>query len=301
VTDPTSRLDALRVSIRRLGTIVDALDDAAILDSAYPADWSIAQVMSHLGSGAVILQRRLDDELAGTTTPEDFAPQTWDEWNARSARAQVDGGLAADAALLAALEGLSAEQRDEFTFAMGPMSFDFDGFVGLRLNEHAFHTWDIDVSLDPQATVPAPIAGFVVDNLELIGRFTAQPTAGDPATVTARTTDPSGTSPWSCQPRAPPSRRRPPPSRPGISSCRPRRSPASSTDASTPATPHRSWGTRPSSTGCGPPTPGPDPPLSLPPGVAQSDAGGGSNRASSAASGASNRGSQPSRSERRIG
>ena len=190
MTDPTSRLDALRVSIRRLGTIVDALDDAAILDSAYPADWSIAQVMSHLGSGAVILQRRLDDELAGTTTPEDFAPQTWDEWNARSARAQVDGGLAADAALLAALEGLSAEQRDEFTFAMGPMSFDFDGFVGLRLNEHAFHTWDIDVSLDPQATVPAPIAGFVVDNLELIGRFTAQPTAGDPATVTVRTTDP---------------------------------------------------------------------------------------------------------------
>jgi hypothetical protein len=70
------------------------------------------------------------------------------------------------------------------------MSFDFDGFVGLRLNEHAFHTWDIDVVLDPDATIPAPIAAFVVDNLELIGRYTAQATAGDPATITVRTTDP---------------------------------------------------------------------------------------------------------------
>ena len=73
---------------------------------------------------------------------------------------------------------------------MGPMSFDFDGFVGLRLNEHAFHTWDIDVALDQNATIPVPVAHFVVDNLELVGRYTAKPTAGDPATIDVRTTDP---------------------------------------------------------------------------------------------------------------
>jgi uncharacterized protein (TIGR03083 family) len=190
VTAPITQLDALRTSAGRLRGIVASLDNDAIVKSAYPTDWTIAQVMSHLGSGAVILQRRLEDVLAGTTTPEEFAPQIWDEWNAKGPRAQVDDGLAADAALLAALEALSADQRDAFAFAMGPMSFDFDGFVGLRLNEHAFHTWDIDVALDHAAALPVPIAAFVVDNLELVGRYTAQPTAGDPATITVRTTDP---------------------------------------------------------------------------------------------------------------
>jgi uncharacterized protein (TIGR03083 family) len=190
MTDQITRLDALRESVRRLRGIVEPLDDDGIVQSAYPTDWTIAQVMSHVGSGAVILQRRLDDELAGATTAEEFAPRTWDGWNAKVPRAQADDGLAADAALLAALEALSADQRNEFTFAMGPMSFDFDGFVGLRLNEHAFHTWDIDVVLDQNATVPAGIAAFVVDNLELISRYTAQPTVGDSTTITVRTTDP---------------------------------------------------------------------------------------------------------------
>ena len=128
--------------------------------------------------------------LAGATADEDLAARIWDEWNTKDPRAQVDDGLAADATLLVALDTLRADQRAAVTFAMGPMSFDFDGFVGLRLNEHAFHTWDIDVVLVQEATIPVPIAGFVVDNLELIGRYTAQPTAGEPTTITVRTTDP---------------------------------------------------------------------------------------------------------------
>ena len=32
---------------------------------AYPSEWTIADVLSHVGSGAVIMQRRLDDSLAG--------------------------------------------------------------------------------------------------------------------------------------------------------------------------------------------------------------------------------------------
>ena len=31
---------------------------------------------------------------------------------------------------------------------MGPLSLGFNEFVGLRLNEHAFHTWDIEVVFD---------------------------------------------------------------------------------------------------------------------------------------------------------
>ena len=159
MTAETTSLDALRTSAQRLRGIVEPLDDEAIMQAAYPTEWTIAQVMSHLGSGAVILQRRLHDELAGTTTSDEFAPRIWDEWNATTPRAQVDDGLTADAAFLAALDALGDDERDRFRFEMGPISVDFDGFVGLRLNEHALHTWDIDVALDDRGHDPHPDRG----------------------------------------------------------------------------------------------------------------------------------------------
>ena len=69
------------------------------------------------------------------------------------------------------------------------MSFDITGFVGLRLNEHALHTWDVEVATDPKAVLPTGVAGVVIDNLELVARFTAKPT-GDPTTIVVRTTAP---------------------------------------------------------------------------------------------------------------
>lgn len=146
-------------------------------------------MLSHLGSGAVIMQRRLQDALAGQDTREDFAPGVWDTWNAKSPGAQRDDALEADAALLARIDAVPAEERQRFTFAMGPMTFGFAQFVGLRLNEHAFHTWDIEVVNDPGAGLPSPIAALVVDNLELVARFTGKPT-GDKTTITIATTDP---------------------------------------------------------------------------------------------------------------
>ncbi|MFV0524121.1 MAG: maleylpyruvate isomerase family mycothiol-dependent enzyme [Acidimicrobiales bacterium] len=184
-------IEALAVSHRRLDAVVSSLDDPAIGAPAYPSEWSIAQVLSHLGSGAVITRRRLVAELAGETVPEQFAPSVWDEWDARAERAQVDDGLAADAELLAAFDSVSDTQRAVFSFALGPMSGDFDAFVGLRLNEHALHTWDVEVTEHPDATIPTEIAELVVDNLDLIARFTAQPTPGDPATITVATTGPT--------------------------------------------------------------------------------------------------------------
>ena len=62
----------------------------------------------------------------------------------------------------------------------------------MRLNEHAFHTWDLEVVDHPAATLPAIVADLVIDNLDLIARFTAEPT-GDTTTVTVRTTGPERT------------------------------------------------------------------------------------------------------------
>jgi uncharacterized protein (TIGR03083 family) len=180
---------ALRSSVARLREVVARLDDDGVTRRAYPAEWTIADVLSHLGSGAVITQRRLEDTLAGVPTPEDFAPGVWDEWNAKTPVAQRDDALVADAALLARVEAVTPEEAGGLIFAMGPMSLDFAGFVGMRLNEHALHVWDIEVVDDPAATLPQQAAALVVDNLGLIARFTGRPT-GDTTTITVATADP---------------------------------------------------------------------------------------------------------------
>jgi uncharacterized protein (TIGR03083 family) len=184
-----AHVDALRSSLERLRDLAAPMSEEELTAGAYPKEWTVAQVLSHLGSGAVIMQRRLEDALAGQDTPDDFAPGVWDTWNAKGPVAQRDDALAADAALLARIEAVPPDDRNTFAFAMGPMTLRFAQFVGMRLNEHAFHTWDIEVVADPDATIPVPVAALVVDNLELVARFTGKPT-GDTTAITVATTDP---------------------------------------------------------------------------------------------------------------
>jgi uncharacterized protein (TIGR03083 family) len=184
-----SHIQALRSSAERVRELVAGLDDDQIVSSAYPTEWTIADVMSHLGSGAVITLRRLEDALAGEPTPDGFAPSVWDVWNAKSPRAKTDDALVADRSLVERIESLTDAETSGYQFSIGPMTFDFDGFIALRLNEHVLHTWDIAVTLDPVATLAPEAAALVVDNLELIGRFTAKPT-GSTRTIVVRTTDP---------------------------------------------------------------------------------------------------------------
>src|SRR3954449_6501842 len=145
-TDLEAHVDALRFSVARLRDIASGMTDATLTSPGYPSEWSIAQVLSHLGSAAVIMQRRLEDTVAGRTTPDDFAPSVWDTWNAKTPSEQRDDALTTDAALLARMEAVTAEQRTTFAFSMGPISVGFTHFLDLRINEHAMHTWDIDVA-----------------------------------------------------------------------------------------------------------------------------------------------------------
>jgi uncharacterized protein (TIGR03083 family) len=184
-----AHIGALRFSVARLRDLTSTMGEADLTGRAYPAQWSIAQVLSHLGSGAVIMHRRLDDTLAGRTTPDDHAPGVWDTWNAKTPLAQRDDGLAADTALMTRIETTTPTERSGFSMSMGPMTLGFSEFVAMRLNEHAFHTWDIDVVGDPTATIPQQIAELVVDNLDLVARYTAKPT-GEATTITVATTAP---------------------------------------------------------------------------------------------------------------
>jgi hypothetical protein len=149
-----AHLEALRSSVARLNRLVAEISEHDLTASAYPTEWTVADVLSHLGSGAVITTRRFDDALAGHDTPEEFAPGVWDLWNAKGPMAKRHDALAADADLLAQLDAATVQERSSFTSTMGPLTLDFARFVGMRLNEHAFHTWDIEVVADPAATIP---------------------------------------------------------------------------------------------------------------------------------------------------
>jgi uncharacterized protein (TIGR03083 family) len=182
-------LGALRASVGHLHELCQDLDDGQLGRQSFCSEWSIAQVLSHLGSGAIILRRRLQDIRADTATPDDFAPSVWDDWNAKTPRSQADDALVADAAVLETLEDMSEVERSELTFAMGPLSLGFNEFAGLRLNEHAFHTWDIEVVFDDGARLPEDATALVVDNLALIARFSGR-AIGEARTVAVRTSAP---------------------------------------------------------------------------------------------------------------
>ena len=66
-------IEALRSSVDRLRNLAAPLTEEQLTSNAYPTEWTIAQVLSHLGSAAVITQRRFEDALAGQDTPDDFA------------------------------------------------------------------------------------------------------------------------------------------------------------------------------------------------------------------------------------
>ena len=184
------QLDALRASDTRLNAIIEGFDADQLRLSAYPTEWSVADVLSHLGSAAVIMQTRLDAVLAGTELADDYAQPIWDVWNAKTPDAQVADALVAGRALLERFESLTDDEKSRVQYPVGPMTVALPRLIIMRLAEHALHTWDVEVVLDPNATLPSDAAGFAVENVAMIAQYTAQPT-GTEREVLIHTTDPS--------------------------------------------------------------------------------------------------------------
>jgi uncharacterized protein (TIGR03083 family) len=186
----TDRVHALRSSVEHLRSIVDRIASADHTSSAYPTEWSIADTLSHLGSSAVIMRRNLEDAIGRSTPDAQFNQSVWDDWNSKAPAGQVADALLADEALLESLESITKAQRNDFRFLMGPLNLDFNVFVGLRLNEHALHTWDVEVTLDPRARLSSEAAGEIIDTLHIIVRFAGKAN-GETKELRIRTVDPS--------------------------------------------------------------------------------------------------------------
>ena len=190
-TDATPWVRALRASHDRLAGVVAGLGPNDLRAQSYDTDWTIADVLSHLGSGAEIFSGFIEAGVTGGDPPgmDDFKP-IWDAWNARSPEEQAERSVAANEALVTRVESLTPEERGAFSVMMfGRMPLDLAGVLGLRLSEHAVHSWDVEVARDPAARVAPGAVELLIDGLPTMAGFAARK-APAPVVVTITTTAP---------------------------------------------------------------------------------------------------------------
>ncbi len=160
-------ISALRGVHDELAALVSTLTEAQLKGPSGASEWNVADVLSHLGSGAEISHASYVAALSGTEAPgPDFNQGVWDRWNAMSPQDQASGFLAADAAFVEFMEALTTDQRETSEIALGflPMPLPIASIAGMRLNESAQHAWDVKVAFDPAATVNEAAADVLVEH-----------------------------------------------------------------------------------------------------------------------------------------
>ena len=159
---------ALRTTHDDLAALVDGLTDEQLVAPSGASEWTVAQVLSHLGSGAEIGLATLETALAaGPAAEPGFNESVWDRWNAMSPREQATNFLEHGVRLVAAFEALTAEQRTTAQVDLGflPEPLPLASLAGMRLNESALHSWDVRVAFDPSAAIPADVAAVLAEHL----------------------------------------------------------------------------------------------------------------------------------------
>ena len=166
-SDPRTWIATLRESHERLAGLAEPMTNEQVRAQSYCRDWTNAQVLSHLGSGAEISLLTLPGAL-GESEPvgrEAFGP-VWDKWNAKSPDEQAADGLASDERHIETLEALTDEQLAAIDMDFfGMMRLDAVGMIRMRLGEHVLHTWDLAVTQDPAAAVQADAVQMLIDNV----------------------------------------------------------------------------------------------------------------------------------------
>jgi uncharacterized protein (TIGR03083 family) len=192
-SDPRTFIATLRESHDNLDSLVQPLTPDQVRYQSYCRDWSVAQVLSHLGSGAEIALLSLPGALGeGEPVGRDAFPPVWDKWNAKSPDEQAADGLASDEKHVQTLEALTDEQLAALSMDFfGMMQLDAVGMIRMRLGEHVLHTWDVAVTADPAATVQADAVDLLIDNVpQFLAPRLGKPLA-EPFSVRITTTDPA--------------------------------------------------------------------------------------------------------------
>jgi uncharacterized protein (TIGR03083 family) len=180
---------ALRSEHDKLADLVRSLTDDQLATTSGADEWTVAQAISHLGSGAEIGRAPIA-RAAGATVPAEDNQAIWARWDSSEPRAQVEGFLEHDSRWLETVEALTPEQRSSLVVDLGflPEPVPLATALGMRLSEVANHSWDVRVAFDPDAGVDAGSAAVLVDLLAgplgFMLRFLAKPAElADPVSV----------------------------------------------------------------------------------------------------------------------
>jgi uncharacterized protein (TIGR03083 family) len=158
---------SLRTIHDEMAAVVPALSDAQLVGPSGASEWTVAQVLSHLGSSAEISLAVYQAAIQQGAAPEqDFNQAVWDRWNALSPQEQAAGFLKHDGALVDELDALTGDQRESLQVKLGflPAPLPLTSVAGMRLNEAALHGWDVRVATDPAATVGAGPAAVIIEH-----------------------------------------------------------------------------------------------------------------------------------------
>jgi len=178
----------LRAIHDRLARQVTGLSADQLTAQSGAEDWTVADVLSHLGSGAEIFRYPV---VAGAGAPED-APanqQVWDRWNALPPAEQAEGFLEHNDRLVATYEALDPEQRESIRIDLGflPQPVPLATSLAMRLSESALHGWDVEVGLDPSAGLSDRSAGLMLrhysETLAFMFGYIGKPEGASPARV----------------------------------------------------------------------------------------------------------------------
>jgi uncharacterized protein (TIGR03083 family) len=194
MSTPTPGVDdwfsAASHSHRRLSDLIGSMTVEEFSGPSYASEWSVAQVLSHLGSGAEIFLLFLRAGQRGEPAPgmAEFQP-VWDRWNAKSPGDQAAESLVADRKFLDQIGEMDDGERQKWGLSMFGADQQLADVLRLRLGEHALHTWDVAVIRDPSATIAADATELLIDTLgQLVAR--AGGTSDRPVRLTVHTVDP---------------------------------------------------------------------------------------------------------------
>ena len=187
---------ALRSGHDELAALAAGLtDDDLALTSGGASEWDVAQVLSHLGSGAEITQAVLQSAIDGAEAPgNDVNHSVWDRWNAMSRREQADGFVAASEELTRLYESLDADTRGGLRIVLSylPAPIDVATHARMRLNELTHHSWDLRVTFDEQTSLHPDAVPLLLHDTSLLGWIAkSEPLGGNRSTLRVETQEPA--------------------------------------------------------------------------------------------------------------
>jgi uncharacterized protein (TIGR03083 family) len=157
-------ITALRAEHDALVALVANLSNDDLNAPSGADEWTVAQVLSHLGSGAEIGRAPIA-RAAGEQVQTEDNKAIWARWDAAAPADQAAGFVGSNERWLATVEALTPEQRSSLLVDLGflPEPVPLETALGMRLNEVANHSWDVRVALDPHADVDAGSAAVLID------------------------------------------------------------------------------------------------------------------------------------------